>query len=176
MIEFTVYGKPAPAGSKRGFYRGGRVIITDDSKNSRPWKALVSDAAIEAMNGSSEPGIPLSGGSAREDGRQNTSFQASTPGSLESGSLLRGPLVLEATFYFPRPKGHYGTGRNADVVKPGAPLYPDVKPDIDKLSRAILDSCTGVIWKDDAQVVNKWVRKMYGEPARCEVRVEELAA
>ncbi len=52
-LIFTVYGTPAPAGSKRGFYnkKAGRVIITDDSVRSRPWKALVSDAAIEAMKG-----------------------------------------------------------------------------------------------------------------------------
>lgn len=49
-VCFTVYGTPAPAGSKRGFYNANarRVIITDDNAKSRPWKALVSDAAIEA--------------------------------------------------------------------------------------------------------------------------------
>jgi Holliday junction resolvase RusA-like endonuclease len=53
VIEFIVFGKPAPAGSKRGFYnaKARRVIVTDDSKNSRPWKAQISDAAAQAMNG-----------------------------------------------------------------------------------------------------------------------------
>jgi Holliday junction resolvase RusA-like endonuclease len=53
MIAFTVYGTPAPAGSKRGFYnkKAGRVIVTDDSARSRPWKAQVADAAAETMNG-----------------------------------------------------------------------------------------------------------------------------
>jgi Holliday junction resolvase RusA-like endonuclease len=52
-LKFTVFGTPAPAGSKRGFYnaKAGRVIITDDSARSRPWKAQISDAAAEAMNG-----------------------------------------------------------------------------------------------------------------------------
>lgn len=50
-LTFTVFGVPAPAGSKKGFYnpKANRVIITDDSKRSRPWKAQVSDAAAGAM-------------------------------------------------------------------------------------------------------------------------------
>lgn len=61
MISFSVFGKPAPAGSKRGFVnrRTGGVIITDDSKNSRPWKAMVTDAAVRAMNGRSLLDGPL---------------------------------------------------------------------------------------------------------------------
>lgn len=52
-IRFTVHGVAQPAGSKKGFVNRstGRVIITDDAKKSRPWKAQVSDAAGEAMHG-----------------------------------------------------------------------------------------------------------------------------
>lgn len=51
FVEFKVLGEAKPAGSKKGFYNKkiGRVIITDDSKGSRPWKAMVSDAALQAM-------------------------------------------------------------------------------------------------------------------------------
>jgi Holliday junction resolvase RusA-like endonuclease len=52
VIQFIVHGIPAPAGSKRGFVKSGRVIITDASSRSRPWKAQIADAAAEAMNGS----------------------------------------------------------------------------------------------------------------------------
>lgn len=50
-VSFTVHGTAQTAGSKRGFYnkKAARVIITDDNARSRPWKALVSDAAIEAF-------------------------------------------------------------------------------------------------------------------------------
>jgi Holliday junction resolvase RusA-like endonuclease len=55
-VQFVVYGEAATAGSKRGFYnaKARRVIITDDSAKSRPWKAQISDAAVEAM-GEREP-------------------------------------------------------------------------------------------------------------------------
>ena len=40
--------------------------------------------------------------------------------------------------------------------------YPTVKPDIDKMARAILDGITdAAIWGDDAQVVELSIRKTY---------------
>ena len=51
MIQFVVHGQPAPAGSKRGFQRGGRVMVVDANPNSRAWKAVVLDAAAQHMNG-----------------------------------------------------------------------------------------------------------------------------
>jgi Holliday junction resolvase RusA-like endonuclease len=70
---------------------------------------------------------------------------------------------LRITFLLPRPKGHYGTGRNEGVVKASAPAHPAVKPDVDKLTRAVLDGLTGVLYHDDAQVVHTDVRKTYTE-------------
>lgn len=49
--EFTVYGIPAPAGSKRAYVVKGRAVVTDDSKRSRPWKSDVTAAAADAMGG-----------------------------------------------------------------------------------------------------------------------------
>lgn len=73
---------------------------------------------------------------------------------------------VELAFTVARPAGHYGTGRNAGVVKPCAPAYPTAKGsgDVDKLERAILDALTGVVWADDAQVVDTVVSKRYGSP------------
>lgn len=46
MIEFTVYGLPAPQGSKR-YVGNGRMI--ESSKKVRPWREAVKWAAREAM-------------------------------------------------------------------------------------------------------------------------------
>lgn len=78
--------------------------------------------------------------------------------------LLAGPLALEATFYFPRPKTHYGTGRNEGVLKDGAPLYCSTTPDTDKLLRAIGDAMKGIVYRDDAQIARSLAWKLYGEP------------
>ena len=85
--------------------------------------------------------------------------------------LLDGPLLLEVTFWLPRPKSHFGTGRNAEKLKPSAPRFPTVKPDATKLLRAVEDALTGIVWRDDAQVCVQTVTKTYGEPARVDVRV-----
>ena len=74
------------------------------------------------------------------------------------------PIYLALGFWFPRPKSHYGTGRNASILKPSAPASMTVKPDIDKLERAILDALTGVLWEDDSQVVHLTATKGYAPP------------
>lgn len=51
-IEFVVYGKAQPAGSKiAGQTKGGRMFVRDAAKGSRDWKQRVSQAAGECMAG-----------------------------------------------------------------------------------------------------------------------------
>lgn len=42
-------------------------------------------------------------------------------------------------------------------------IMPTVKPDIDKLLRAINDALTGILWPDDCQVVSAYARKEYAD-------------
>lgn len=86
------------------------------------------------------------------------------------GPLLEGALSVLFVFYRPRPKGHFG----AKGLKPSAEPYPITRPDVLKLARATEDALTGVIWRDDAQIVSERISKRWGEPARCEVTVEVL--
>jgi Holliday junction resolvase RusA-like endonuclease len=132
-LIFTIYGKPQPAGSKRGFaYRGKdgkqHVAISDANKNSRPWKDSVIAAAREAHRG---------------------------------GQVL-GPVQLEVTFYIPRPRSHYGTGRNASVLKASSPGWPTSKPDLLKLARGVEDAITEAgVWRDDAQIAVEKLEKRW---------------
>jgi len=89
--------------------------------------------------------------------------------------LLAGPLRLRVVFVFPRPAAHFGTGRNQGRLKPSAPLYCPTRPDLDKLLRAVGDALTGVVFRDDAQLVRVEAEKHYGEPPCAHVLVEELA-
>lgn len=78
---------------------------------------------------------------------------------------LAGSLVARLAFVMPRPRGHYGTGRNADRLRASAPAYPSALPDLDKLCRAVLDGLTdGGAWKDDGQVVTLHATKRYALP------------
>lgn len=86
-------------------------------------------------------------------------------------SPVAGPVIVSLTFHLPRPRSHYGTGRNSGTIRPGAAgAVPCTKPDIDKLVRATLDALTasGII-QDDARVVDLHSRKRYAE--RCGARI-----
>lgn len=82
-----------------------------------------------------------------------------TVGKLEIPSTQ--PVRVELTFWFEKPK----------TVKR---QHPSVKPDIDKLSRSVLDAITGGVFKDDSQVVILNARKEYGEKAGVLIRVYEI--
>jgi crossover junction endodeoxyribonuclease RusA len=48
MIAFRVDGIPAPKGSTKAFVVRGRAVTTEDNARTRPWAALVRDAARES--------------------------------------------------------------------------------------------------------------------------------
>ncbi len=94
--------------------------------------------------------------------------------AMRGAPLLRGALRCDVDFFLPRPKGHFGSGKNAGTVRPSAPPRPITKPDKGKLERGTLDALEGIVYANDAQVVEGDSRKFYGEPARCEIRVYVL--
>ena len=64
------------------------------------------------------------------------------------------PVAVRCLFTFPRPKSHFGTGKNRDQLRPSAPIrWHGNKVDLDKLARLIGDALTiaGVI-ADDSQI------------------------
>lgn len=63
------------------------------------------------------------------------------------------PVWVRATFRLQRPQS-----------APKRIVRPTTKPDLDKLSRALLDAGTGILWTDDSQVVSLQVVKRFAEP------------
>lgn len=78
---------------------------------------------------------------------------------------IDGPVQVKVIFSLPRPKIHYGTGKNATKLKQFAPLAPVTRPDMDKLFRSVGDAITGICFKDDSQIVRLIAEKVYGDPA-----------
>ncbi len=74
-----------------------------------------------------------------------------------------GPIAMTVTIYLPIPK-------NIPKQRLG---YPITRPDALKLCRAVEDSLSEIIYKDDAQVVNLQVLKRYG-PVGVKVRVWQI--
>lgn len=73
---------------------------------------------------------------------------------------LAGALAARVVFRLPRPRGHYGKRG----LLPSAPPWPDRRPDLDHLIRAVGDAMSGVVLRDDAQLVVLHAQKVYGSP------------
>ncbi|MEV8610235.1 RusA family crossover junction endodeoxyribonuclease [Amycolatopsis sp. NPDC051373] len=86
------------------------------------------------------------------------------------GDLVSGPVLARLSFVMPRPVATPKTKPTPPAVK---------KPDCDKLSRAVLDALTKVVWVDDSQVVHLDATKRIaeiGEPPGVHISVVALAA
>lgn len=151
IISFFVPGIPQTAGSKRAFpvkkngTLTGKNIVVDANPKSKDWKARVAHEAELAMAGRS----PMSG-----------------------------PLEVEVLFRMPRIGGHYRqvkstSGMVSRCLKDNAPVWPIVRPDVLKLTRAFEDACTGILWHDDSQIVHETMIKQYCESPGLSVRVFE---
>jgi len=77
--------------------------------------------------------------------------------------VMTGPVKLKATFFLPRPKSHYGTGRNSGLLKESAPFHHTSKPDLDNLLKFYKDCCNEIVWRDDSQVNSIFAEKMYSD-------------
>ena len=94
---------------------------------------------------------------------------------------IEGPVGVCLEFVFPRPRSHYRTGKNAHLLRDGAPKYPTTRSvgDIDKLARGTIDplciGCGGSLLRDDSQVAWLYAAKDWGEAeAFAVIRVFEL--
>jgi len=120
--------------------------------------------------GAKQPTMVESAGAALKDWRAAVKYAAA-----KQCRQIRGAVKVELAFRFPRPKSHFGTGRNADTMKGSAPDHHTKKPDLDKLERAVLDALTQVVIEDDSCVVVLSASKLYSSRVEfpgCHIRVE----
>lgn len=136
-IKFTVYARPEPQGSTKGFLLKGkwgnkdRVILTSANKKLKPYRQELTNTALVALSDS---------------------------GVQRPMATKHVPVSIALDFYFERP---------ASIPKKRTHI--SVKPDIDKICRSTIDALTGIIYHDDAQIVEVSARKHYGLPERAEI-------
>ena len=82
---------------------------------------------------------------------------------LQGRTPIDNPIRLEMDIYMPRPKGHYGTGKNEGNLKKSAPRFPDRKPDIDNIFKLFTDAAEGLLWTNDSRIVQMDVKLWYAD-------------
>jgi Holliday junction resolvase RusA-like endonuclease len=91
------------------------------------------------------------------------------------GEPLDGPLAITIFFDMPRPRGHFGTGKNTAKLKDSAPQFHICRPDIDNLIKFCFDCLNGVVWKDDTQVFGLTARKSYADKPCTWIEIEKAS-
>jgi len=147
MLRFFVHGMPATAGSKRAhaIWRKGDPT-SGETGRVFTGKVVVRDDAEQRGKPwrASVQSFALEARAAMADRAEAAAFL-----------VAQMPLRIKITFVLPRPASASYRRRP----------FPVVRPDVDKLSRAVLDALKHVLWNDDVQVVTKTVRKRYQESA-----------
>lgn len=95
--------------------------------------------------------------------RQEVTRTAMSQVRLRPWAAKHVPVRLRLDFFILRPQSC-----------PKSRKYPSVKPDTDKLVRSTCDALTGVLYADDAQIVQLVATKNYGEVEKVRIRVELL--
>lgn len=75
---------------------------------------------------------------------------------------LEGPIVFQVAFWYKRPLTHFGTGRNAGILKERyRDEYMTSLPDGDNCYKFCSDAMEGVFFKNDKQIFFHEVGKYY---------------
>lgn len=137
MLIIRAIGEPAPQGSKTRNKYGATYEV---SKKVTPWRNAVSSAADLAL-----------GSRASNIGMQ-----------WQRGESA--PVRLLILFAFRRPKSHYRTGRNANLLRDDAPKMHTNTPDLSKLVRSTEDALVdAAVLTDDRIICRLEVLKVWAE-------------
>ncbi len=87
--------------------------------------------------------------------------------------MLIGPLTVQIDIFKTPPKAISNVKKNQTALQ-NETLRPTTKPDVDNYAKGVKDACNGIVWKDDSQVVELFVRKFYSLNPRVVVKVREI--
>lgn len=129
LASFAVTGTPQPKGSTRSFAiksgpRAGKIRTIADN-----------DADLARWT----------------DAVRAAALRSLGLLEAEDATPTTGPVYLRLRFRFRRPASHY-TARGQLTAR--APRYHVQRPDRDKLERAVADALTGIVWRDDSQIID----------------------
>lgn len=77
---------------------------------------------------------------------------------------LEGAITLAVDFYFMRPKSISEKKRPHMIVK----------PDLGNVLKTLEDAGNGILWRDDSQIINISMRKLYGDSPKIKLTFAEM--
>lgn len=143
LLMVDVEGEPIAQPRPRACVRGGRAHMYNPA-TAKAWRQLVATAVSDELG---RQLVELDDDARRRQGG---------PPPPSSGAV-----AVDLRFRIPRPKSHYS--KKPLSLRPSAPTHHLKKPDIDNLSKAVIDELNLVI-KDDKQVVALTAEKRYISP------------
>lgn len=144
LLEIVVAGKPEPQGSTKAW--------VPTTKSGQPIRR--PDGSVVVNLTSDNPAL--------KKWREKVATAARAV--WKGPSLDNVSLMVEADFFVYRAQNQWGTGHNAHQLKDWAPAAPPSVPDADKLLRSVLDSLTGIVYRDDSLVTLAISEKHYAVP------------
>ena len=87
------------------------------------------------------------------------------------GVITENPVKIEITAFFAPPKS---TKKKDKIEMLANRVLPVKKPDCDNIAKSILDALNKIAYKDDSQVIELSVKKLYSESAKVCVHIEEI--
>lgn len=80
-------------------------------------------------------------------------------------------MAVDIKAYYPIPKSY---SKKKTIACLEGKIRPTTKPDLDNITKAILDALNGVAWYDDSQVVSLTINKYYAGIGYVDVEIEPL--
>lgn len=77
-------------------------------------------------------------------------------------------LEVNIVAYFPTPRS---ASKKKKAAMLSGEINPTSKPDVDNISKIILDSLNGIAYRDDSQVTDLKIQKKYAEYGRVELEI-----
>ena len=130
------------------------------------------------------PGKPTGKGRVRFNGKQSFVDQVTAHAErdvlgcwIEAGQpRLVGPVQLAVTLIVERPKGHYRSdGVTLSAEGKRHPFPENQKPDADNALKLVMDALNTRAWKDDVQVVDARVTRVWGPRGETWIAAQEVA-
>lgn len=177
VLNLIIYGRPEPRGSKVSIPSYEDILDASGNKIKHPTTGKPRRRV--RMDPKTDRAIIFTVDDNKKSGPWMKKVQRAAVAAMAGREVFTGPVKLTQDFYVERPLAHFGTGKNAGILKERfARAKPITKPDRLKLARAIEDACTNIVYRDDAQIIDGPVRKHYcgvGELPRVEIQIEFAA-